>query len=627
MRFKNLLSIFKLYICFNLLCFTSCKYESSELNFHELKPPSKDTEVTLNLADVSTGQTIYIYSPTNLTYAINSTSGSIVKQEFFLNNKKLTPMTNASIYLWPSELTNGTNTLKVTVELSSGTGSLAEILGEEKSLFEFTYNVKYVNPQVNLNINQRINSSKKLEIFWEKPSVEGTEIIGYDIYNFNSLNQILVQQITDPNKTTFVDEDYAYGAKTYKVITKYKGNKIPQKEDFYSVKYKAFTTDYFETKTLKNSNLNIKWAHPDGIESKYVLVWKNDIKVIPIGKNSAEVDRPGYPLLDEQYYELYILPVKADTWNYAKYPKVINYFKEQTLGDGKDEYNTFILTEADYKNRLVLSLQQLRNDYGFRSFGLNDLTLNSKYSNHVQYPFYVNSLIVSPTTGVLALHLRSNIYETKPKIDVYSDYTFSTKIGSYPTDDFPVYFVTDNNKLLIANNNLYESKIYDLNSGALLSTKIEHTQFRPAISADGNYTMSYVGGANGWYRLYKYENDQYTLLQEKTSSRTINDIVFHPTIKNQVVIQSVDNYFSICELPNLNVIKNIPGEFLTIDRFTGNILFRDGNSASNSLLNVLDKQYENIIFSVRTGNYFQKTAARLINNNIIFNNTYINISN
>ncbi len=625
MHYKSLLCTVKLYLCFGVLFFTSCKYESTELNFHTINSPEESPEVTLNLADVSAGQTIYIYSPTNLLYSINSSSGSIVKQEFFLNNKSLNS-TQEGLLVTPADIVeNSSNTIRVEVELSSGTGSLAEVLGEEKSQFEFTYPIKYVNPEVDLKINQRISSSKKMEIYWNKPTVEGAEIAGYQIYNFSNLDQVLIKDISNAEETTFIDEDYSYGAKTYKIITRYKDGKLPDKEAFYSVQYKIFTSEYFEANSLKNLNLGISWSHPDGIENKYVLVWKDHIQTIPLGENSVEVERPAFPFREEQYYELYILPEQADIYDYQKYPKVINYFKEAIYSEAKDP--AFMLeVHADYKNNLILQMHGLKTGDGIRSYNISDHSLNSNNNDHVKYPFYLSNFKVSPITGKIAVHLRSHIFEIEPKIEVYSDYTFTKKIGSYPTGDFPTYYLTGDDKILIANSNLYKIKIFDLNSGKLLSEKTEGTQFASAISVDGKYTASYVSGADEWYRIYKYEDDKYTLIRDQRSSRIKNNIVFHPTIHNQVVIQSIDNYFTIFELPSFKVIKKVPGEFLTIDQFTGKMIFKDEYFGSNGVINVLDNTYNNVIFSLRTGNYFQQGDVRLINNNIILYNNYIKLS-
>lgn len=627
MRRKNLLCIFKLYMCFNLLCLISCKYESEDLNFHEIKQPDKNVKVTMNVADVPNGETIYIYGATDLMYTINAAPGAVTKQEFYLNNKLIVGEKEV-LHLDPSDLTgNDSDVLKVKVNLSSGNGSLAEVLGEEKSSFEFIYPIKYVNPQINLNINQRINSSKKLEIYWNKPNLEGAEIESYDVYNFNNLDQILIDQITDPSKTSFIDDDYSYGAKTYKIITKYKGNKVPPKEDFYSVKYKVFTSNYFKTKTLKNLSLDIQWIHPDGIENKYVLVWKGNVLTIPLGKNNTEVYRPAFPFQEEQYYELYILPEKADIWDYAKYPKIINYFKEQKYGDPEVDNSHFILVEGDVKNHLILSMRAYKNGFGIRNYGIDDLVMKSKNSDLVQYPYYISSFKVSPATGKVAVHLSSDVYNIKSKVEVYSDFTLSKKIRTDEIDNLPVYYLTNDDKFLVGNDNLSKFKIYDLNTGKLLSEKTETDgrQFFPSISDDGRYTASSVSGPDGWYKIYKYQNDQYTLIAEKTRSRTLNVIAFHPTIQNQIVIQSIDNYFSICELPSLKVIKKVAGEFICFDKFSGKILFKDENFSSNSLINVMDSKYSSIIFSLTTGLYFHPYEARLLNNNIILNNNYVNI--
>ena len=327
--------LLKISFLFSVLLFCACEYDSDNMNYHELPRPENNLSVTYNLADVPEGGMIYIYSPTRLTYTLNISSGTILRKEFYLNNQRITDV-NGEIFLSPDILYNNTaNVLSLKIEVGSGTGSLAEILGGEKSEFEFDYLVKYVNPDIRLDIKQRVSRENHLELYWEKPQIEGVEIENYRIYYYDNFEELLVKEITDPDVTSYVDKDYVYGAKTYRIVVTYNSNEITPKEDFYTVKYSEFSEGMFTYNSSEQFKLKIKWKNPNAFVCKYVLCWKGEEIYMNEGVSEASVPRPTYPMTGAQYYELYILPVDGNFSDYTKYPKVISYFSGTVSGRGK----------------------------------------------------------------------------------------------------------------------------------------------------------------------------------------------------------------------------------------------------------------------------------------------------
>ena len=273
----------------------------------------------------------------------------------------------------------------------------------------------------------------------------------------------------------------------------------------------------------------------------------------------------------------------------------------------------------------MLALRSRSYLFGFRAYDKDDLRILSKAGFGDRSLINPNSFCMSPTNGRVAIHFRGD-GKSGPSIRVYSDYTLQTALNSFSTDDFPVFFLTDDDKIIINGNNRNHNKIYDINTGTLLNYQTEDTgtDFRPAISADGKYIFNYLRVNNAWYKLYRYENGVFNLITYRPDSR-IKDIVFNPKKRNHVVMQSMDNYFSIYEVPGLNRIATIEGEFVCFDSFTGNILYLDKDFGINSQLNVLNDTYNKTIFKVTTNLNYYGYYSHLINNYLIVRNYYINI--
>lgn len=614
---------------FTGILFFSCEYNSDEKNYHELVPPEESIIVKYNLADISADDVVYIYSPTSLSYNLNISSGNIMQKEFYLNNQRI-PEINGNIVLDEHIINkNQDNILELKLRLTSGSGSLAEFLGGEKSEYSFRYTIKYVDTNINLNIEQKINSDKYLEIYWKKPVIAGTEIESYTIYSYNNLEEILIDKITDSDKTSFIDKNYVYGSKTYKIVTKYKSKDIEDKEDLYTVKYNEFTSKYFETSSAESLKLNISWNNPNNIGCKYVLKWNDSIIYIDNG-SAVSVERPSFPMEGSLYYQLYLLPKDASFIDYEKYPKIINFFEEKYFGESLQQYVSSLVYASDVKHNLLLVARpgSIAGSFGFRAYNKDNLSLiKTSDIPNLSSDVEVSGIATSPTTGLVAIHYRDQTHSDSnlTQVWVFSDYTLTKVLGKFPIDDFPTFFLTDNDKLIINKLNREYTSVYDIRTGKL-ENKQSHVKDKliPAISADGKYIFNYY--LKPGYQLYSYNNASFTLLKEETKTDALKRITFNPKTQNQAVMQYANNKFDIYEVPSMNKIKTIQGEFICFDSFTGNILYVDKDFAYNSQLKVLNSSYDKTIFKIKVTESYYYLYTHLVNNILIARDYYVNIS-
>ncbi len=594
------------------------------MNYHEIKQPDKNAVVNVNLAEVPKGQTIYVYTETSFKYNINVSSGTIINEEFYLDNSPI-KTTNGAIVLNPRML-EGKNSseLKIKLKLGSGTGSLAELIGEETSNIEVKFPVKFVDPKIQLNIDQRINSDSNLEIFWKKPILEGAEVESYTIYTYktNSPDHILevVSVITDPSQTSYTDKDYAYGVKLYKIATKFKSSRVPISEDLYYVKYESLTDKMFTTSTAESFKLKIKWKNPNLFASKYVVKFKDEIFNVSSGNDEVYVSRPLFPATLD-YYELYILPEEANFSEYKKYNKVINYYKDLKFEDPLD-FSFF----ADLKNNMILGKYNY-NQYNMRLFDKDDLHTKGD----IILPAEKSGMFrLSAKSGKVGMFSKDG---DGGKFYIYSDYTLNTLITSFTVpgpNEIEDFFITDDDKLII-NYPWYstQSRIYNSNTGKLINVVEEGLKkHKSAISYDGQFLINYVRvtDENSSYKIYKYNSDNSLTLLRNQTDNPISKVYFHPLKTNHVIIQHIAtsdsdyrNNFTIYELPHMKEVITVMGQYGSVDKFTGNLIYE----AYPGKTRILNKTYDKTIYALdlASPNYM---VPLLINNYIILEGKYYN---
>ena len=205
-----------------IFLFVGCEYDPIGENFVELTPPENDIPVEISLNEVNPSDTIYVYQNTSFSIKIKS-SKSLVKAEILMDGQVYANMwdNTLSLSVNPDQLTEGVHKISVNAAFTSGTGSLAEMMGMEGYIGDLSWNIRVIqNIQDRFQPAYRINKEGFLELFWENTVPEGI-IEKYRVHS--GLTQNTDRTISDPKQKYFVDFGYVCGYAYYEVTTYLKG--------------------------------------------------------------------------------------------------------------------------------------------------------------------------------------------------------------------------------------------------------------------------------------------------------------------------------------------------------------------------------------------------------------------
>ncbi len=199
-RLKFLLSVLL------LISFYGCEYELEKLNNRNIDPPAETPRLDLNL--IPEGDTIPVYMPIEFAYSINTYGLNIKDANFYLG-----------IYYWPVESETGSlliepfqfeegyQTLTLIMNTNSGTGSIAESIGEEGYTIEKSW-VLLIDGHPDLTMTKGLTSDGFLIITWPK-----WELNNFDSYELNGYinGRSIHQVIRDVDHVSYIDSFYIGG--------------------------------------------------------------------------------------------------------------------------------------------------------------------------------------------------------------------------------------------------------------------------------------------------------------------------------------------------------------------------------------------------------------------------------
>lgn len=201
-----------------IFLFAACEYEPSGNNFVELTPPEDYIPFEISLNDLNPSDTILMYQNTAFSIKIN-TPKDLSKVVVLLDGREYTNMcyNSSNFVINPDQISEGVHKLTVNAISSSGTGSLAEMMGLEAYMGELSWNILVIhNPRDRFELGYRINQEGFLEIFWEN-AVPENFIEKYTVHS--GITQNIDIAINDATKKSFVDNGYVCGFVYYEVRT------------------------------------------------------------------------------------------------------------------------------------------------------------------------------------------------------------------------------------------------------------------------------------------------------------------------------------------------------------------------------------------------------------------------
>ncbi|WP_276372156.1 hypothetical protein [Chryseolinea sp. H1M3-3] len=197
-----------------LLFLTSCTFSSDEEYFNTVDPPDV-SKASISLSEANEGDTIRIYESTKFHYNINTNGGRIKSVRASVGRVAYVSGSNSSIGEFNVYSTSQSGTFELLIEFTSttGTGSLADVLGgEELSGFKKWVLVcdfsRPATPTVDLRIENGL-----LKVTW--PKYLKPNFQKYVVYRYAD-GISYATEIKDANQNSWFDDGYSGGPKSVK---------------------------------------------------------------------------------------------------------------------------------------------------------------------------------------------------------------------------------------------------------------------------------------------------------------------------------------------------------------------------------------------------------------------------
>jgi len=294
----------------SVFLFVACEFAPTGTNFLELTPPEDNIPIEISLNDVNPSDTIYVYRNTSFTINIKS-SKDLLKAEVLMDGQKFTNIWSNpfSFSVNPDQVTEGVHKLTINAAFTSGSGSLAEMMGMEGYAGDLSWNIRVIpNPENLFKLGYRINKDGFLEVFWNN-IVPDTIIEKYTVHS--GLTQKADITISDPKQKSFVDYGYVCGYVYYEVTTYLKdGYSFRQNLSFEK------PTPAVYSENLGLNNLRIYWDKPFA-NGRFNLIC--DSKIIASGITDTTITIPQLFGKNRQF-SLAISPQKPE------YDNIYNHF-------------------------------------------------------------------------------------------------------------------------------------------------------------------------------------------------------------------------------------------------------------------------------------------------------------
>jgi len=226
------------YLATLIIMLVSCEYQLEETNFREIEPPSEYAYMEINLNDTHPLDTIYIWAPTKFTVNLNAGQLKIYQTDIKIDDLSIPTsdfsQSSVSFWVYPNQISFGNqigfgkHQLMMNCITSSGTKSLADLIGYEGYQFEAYWNINVINLSEVINDYRELMKDNftggyhiledgLLELYWDNPLLSSELITSCFFhsryYSYEDLNI---------SKKSVIVDDYACGESIYTITVNYK---------------------------------------------------------------------------------------------------------------------------------------------------------------------------------------------------------------------------------------------------------------------------------------------------------------------------------------------------------------------------------------------------------------------
>ena len=592
-----------LFICLIVVfALISCEYKADSEYYRDLEPPSTSIPLEINLNDVDPSDTIYIMDVTRLTLKVNTYGKSLKNVQFMLDHHRIGSGNEVIIY--PNDLDDGKYKLTVVVDVSSGSGSLADMMGMEGYEGEMSWNIRIMRDfDPGLKLGFRKNADHKLEFYWETSTYIPKSIFErYEVRGDVPIN------ITDQDRKSVVFEDYVCGWTAGSVDLHIKCIDGYSRYYHQALSFESPMPNlYFEA--LDVSRLRIYWDKPF-IDAKYELIAVNTI-IPSIYTSDTTVVVASPPFTVTQGYQV------------KMYPK----------NSTKTETNAYISGGYRIGDRVIISANdvdfynvknQLFAVYYRQLFAINLQTFAEMHQIDLVEPGAHSKISCVPGSSKIAVKQNYSFF-------VYPDDSFINPVIVYKSDNWITNFfkLTNNDHLFIVDWN--ECEVFDINTGAMRFRfdVVEYPASR-SVSADGKYFCCASSNGLTIYSIGSSAVDNVT-----TITGSYSNALFNPANPQQLIVKQ-GNEIQILEAPDFHSIYTFSAPYSTlldVDPANGNILYHQRYTQMDSLHVIRTTPFIKPVFAIAisgvTTNYIKLRGNLLMehlhNNYSIDITPYINL--
>jgi len=575
----------------------SCTYSPGGENFVDVDQNTTPPQVQNLTLDLNQ-DTLVVYQKTRYNFHFVSDKQPILGVVITLNNQDFVYDTVVgSIDINPKVIPEGVYSMVMKVYTTSGTGSLADVTGNEGFLFTKEWVVIVEHPKApDLKVTSTIENGF-LKFSWDK----------FDSPYFHAYNLLIVNhglgasysiKFQSPDSTSFVDSLYVGGDIDAELITEYKelNGDLNAGKTNYSYNYPIDL--YF---TENEDSLTVSWTkNPFQCKQYY---FTNTALKLPIQSDSIyKVPAPGMGAPIE--YQIRFEPLKPIYGNFLTY----NIYSKYTLGvdDGQrfteavyePSLHAFFVKSAVFLRRLDEQLEVIASyDHPYDYNDNHSLTLST--DQQTVYAVIDQQRRKFSTSLLNGLGSMPNGFGDNATFRVVKNLNDT------------IFLVGHNSSFSLLN--IVNNQVIATTDPLRTSGSVAYYQF--AVSSDGRYAAfaNELGVS-----VYEVVNNNQLVLQYEDSNFYYS-CLFNPRRPQELVLNAQDGIY-VMDCSTGQIIRNL-NQFvanpINFDPVTNNLLL-----VSNSQKKIYVYDYENNVVKLTLNHRASAWDFRLLNNTILFDAGY-----
>lgn len=452
---------------------------------------------------------------------------------------------------------------------------------------------------LNLNLHQEQTQEGYLKLIWNNPQIKGMSVKRYILEYYDEQlggHQTISITPTELKTTNFIDENYAYGDREYRLTVDLDYLSISTK---YIPIYRKLTKEDLTFEDIDLETVRVTWPGNEFNCLQVIRLFDKENIKIEKGVNHLDFKRLGFPYItwhSDNDITLYTLGKESNyNTNYSQGSVTKKYLYDKfDIGENSLSYT------PDVKNNLLYIVDRR---------GIYSTNMKTKETKkHLDFNETISiSMKCSQYSPKIVVRNHETVYIYNDK-NFTNPITFTLQYGAHPAVDI-THFTSDG-KLLISMNTNYEVSLmaFEANTGKYLYTiptpQAGNMYSKMRLSADGKYVLlgsfTYGDESSMQTDIFEIKGNKTELIKSFTYSNMIADgsfISFNPVNPNQL-IQGNNNKFKILSLPSLNILTEIEGEFSSVDVANGNILYKIKDGDYQVKTQIIDPTFTKKLLSI-----------------------------